>query len=296
MSSSSTLVAFLMMARLASAATDAEVLRVRDLAYLSDQYDQQKLDLYIPQTATKPLPLIIYIHGGGWKYGDKELTTSFWLHYAGQGFAIASIGYRLSDVAPFPAQIEDCKAAIRWLRAHAKEYGLDGARFGVLGHSAGGHLAALAGTSSEVRQLDRGENPMLSSRVQAVVDSAGPTDLLDFVASSGQPSLAIRLIGGPLSEHADAVRQANPITYVSRDDPPFLLIYGEKDLTVPLSQGELLYDALQNSGVASQLYIVRGAGHSAGLDTPAVICRIDEFFERYLKRSSGVTTVRRECR
>ncbi|MCX7825807.1 MAG: alpha/beta hydrolase, partial [Verrucomicrobiae bacterium] len=126
----------------------------RDLAYVENGHARQKLDLYLPEKAAAPLPLIIWVHGGGWAAGSKDQCQPLRSGYTSRGYAVASIGYRLSSDAIFPAQIEDCKAAIRWLRAHAKQYGLNPDRFGVWGSSAGGHLAALLGTTGGLKEFD----------------------------------------------------------------------------------------------------------------------------------------------
>lgn len=152
-----------------------------DLSYVNDGNAKHKLDLYVPNNTTSPVPLIIWIHGGAWRSGDKQLApNSFPLRYARNGYAVASINYRLSDEAIFPAQIYDCKAAVRWLRANASAYNLDVTRIGAWGLSAGGHLASLLGTGGDVTDLEGnvGGNLQHSSRVQAVVDWFGPTDFL----------------------------------------------------------------------------------------------------------------------
>ena len=155
----------------------------RDLAYVADGHERHKLDLFVPEKADGPLPLIIWVHGGGWQNGSKDGCPPLRGGYAGRGYAVASINYRLSQHAPFPAQIEDCKAATRWLRAHAREYNLDPNRFGVWGSSAGGHLVALLGTSGDVKAFEVGANLDQSSRVQAVCDYYGPTDFIAFVTT-----------------------------------------------------------------------------------------------------------------
>jgi acetyl esterase/lipase len=142
----------------------------RDLVYVEGGHERHKLDLYLPEKAEGPLPLLIWVHGGGWQNGSKDGCPPLRAGYIERGYAVASINYRLSGHAVFPAQIEDCKAAIRWLRAHAKEYNLDAKRFGVWGSSAGGHLVALIGTSGDVKEFDVGDHLDQSSRVQAVCD------------------------------------------------------------------------------------------------------------------------------
>ena len=174
----------------------------RDLAYVPGGHERQKLDLYLPKDGTN-LPIIINIHGGAFRAGRKEDGVP--LSYLAQGYAVASINYRLSQHAVFPAQIEDCKAAVRWLRAHAAEYRLDPTRFAAWGSSAGGHLAAMLGTTGETKEFNVGADLGQSSRVQAVVDYFGPTDFLQMDAhrlSNGMlhdppNSPESELVGGP---------------------------------------------------------------------------------------------------
>jgi len=201
---------------------------------------------------------------------------------------VASINYRLSQHAIFPAQIEDCKAAVRFLRANADKYGLDKKRFGARGASAGGHLVALLGTTGDVNEFDRGENLKFSSRVQAVCDYFGPTDFLkiaDFPSSMNHTAVdspESKLIGGAILENKEACRRANPITYVTKNDPPFLLVHGDADPLVPHNQSELLYEALQKAGVEAKIHIVKGGGHG-GFKDPAIEKMVEEFFDKHLK-------------
>lgn len=246
----------------------------RDLAYVSSGHARQKLDLYLPQAGTS-LPLIINIHGGAFKMGSKEQGVP--LAYLSQGYAVASINYRLSQHAKFPAQIEDCKAAVRWLRAHATEYRLNPNRFAAWGSSAGGHLAAMLGTTGDSKEFDVGAHLDQSSRVQAVVDYFGPTDFLQMDAHrlpngmTHDPanSPESELIGGAIQENKDRTARANPITYVTPGDPPFLICHGNKDPLVPHHQSELLEAALKKAGVPVTFYTVIGAGHG-GFKDPKV--------------------------
>ncbi len=261
----------------------------RDLEYVPGGHARQKLDLYlqIPATVKIPLrPLIVWVHGGAWLGGSKNPCPA--LRFVNQGYAVASINYRLSQHAIFPAQIEDCKAAIRWLRANAVQYYYDPNRIGVWGASAGGHLVALLGTTGDVKEFDVGPNPGVSSRVQAVCDFFGPTD---FTKMSSFPSTMkhdapdapeAKLIGGPVQENKDKVRRANPITYVTKDDPPFLIVHGDKDPLVPHNQSEILYDALKKAGVEATLYTVKGGGHG-GFQDPQVDTLVTQFFEKHLR-------------
>ncbi|WP_206293777.1 alpha/beta hydrolase [Humisphaera borealis] len=270
----------------------------RDLPYVTDGHARQKLDLYIPEKADAPLPVIIWVHGGGWAAGSKDGCPPARDNYMARGYAVASIGYRLSGDAIFPAQIEDCKAAIRWLRAHAKEHNLDANRFAVWGSSAGGHLVALLGTSGDVKGFDVGPNLDQSSRVQAVCDYYGPTDLLQMDAHALNKGRAIhnaadspesRLIGGAIQENKDKVAKANPITYVSKDDPPFLIVHGDQDPTVAHHQSELLYGALKSVGVRVRFHTIEGAGHGTGFGGPELETIVQDFFDRHLKGTQPAT-------
>lgn len=261
--------------------------KLRDVPYVTNGHERQKLDLYLPPGATNPLPLIIWIHGGAWKAGSKENCPA--LGYLLQGYAVASINYRLSQHAIFPAQIEDCKAAIRWLRAHAKEHNLNPDRFAAWGSSAGGHLVALLGTTGNVKGFDVGEHLEFSSRVQAVVDFFGPTDFTQMSKHSPPDSMnhdapdspESLLIGGAIQENKDKATKANPITYVSKDDPPFLIMHGDKDNLVPYRQSELLSDALKEAGVPATFKIIEGAGH--GFGGREVAQSVREFLAQQLK-------------
>ena len=259
----------------------------RDLAYVTDGHERQKLDLYVPETGEN-LPLIIWIHGGAWRGGDK--THYMPIEYLKAGYAGASLNYRLSQHAIFPAQIEDVKAAVRWLRANAETYRLDPNRFAAWGSSAGGHLVAMLGTAGDVKEFEVGENLEVSSRVQAVVDYFGPTDFLQMDAHRLPNGLVhdvpdspeSQLVGEPIQEHQDRVARANPVTYVSKDAPPFLIVHGDKDPLVPYQQSVLLNDALEKVGVPVTFYKVEGGGHGWFKD-PKVPELAKAFLEQHLK-------------
>lgn len=261
---------------------------VPDIAYVPNGHERQKLDLYVPAGVTNPLPVIIWIHGGAWKGGSKERCPA--LRFVSRGYAVASLNYRLSQHAIFPAQMEDCKAAVRWLRAHAQEHNLDPQRFAAWGSSAGGHVVALLGTSGGVKEFDTGENLGVSSRVQAVVDFFGPADFTQMSKFSlpnapfdhdAVDSPESQLLGGAVQQNKDRAAKASPLTYVSKDDPPFLIMHGNRDNLVPYQQSELLRDALRKAGVEVTLRIVEGAGH--GFAGPEIDRQVAEFFERHLK-------------
>ena len=259
----------------------------RDIAYVTDGHERQKLDLYIPDEG-KNLPLIIWIHGGAWLGGNKARYGP--MEYLKSGYAGASLNYRLSQHAIFPAQIEDVKAAVRWLRANAKTYRIDPNRFAAWGSSAGGHLVAMLGTTGDISEFEVGENLGVSSRVQAVVDYFGPTDFLqmdahrlpDGLVHDAPDSPESKLVGGPIQEHKNRVAKANPITYVSKDDSPFLIIHGDKDSLVPYHQSVLLNDALEAAGVPVTFYRVEGGGHGWFRD-PKVPELTRAFLEKHLK-------------
>jgi len=257
------------------------------MAYVPHGHERQKLDLYLPKDGTN-LPLIINIHGGAFRAGSKEQGVP--LSYLQQGYAVASINYRLSQHARFPAQIEDCKAAVRWLRAHAREYRLNPNRFAAWGASAGGHLAAMLGTTSDTREFDMGSDSDQSSRVQAVVDYFGPTDFLqmdahrlpDGMTHDAPDSPESQLIGGPIQQNKDKTAKANPITHVTKNAPPFLICHGDQDPLVPHHQSELLEAALRKAGVPVTFYTVKGAGHG-GFTNPKVAEMTREFLAAHLK-------------
>lgn len=270
---------------------------LRDLAYVSGGHERQKLDLFLPEKVAGPLPVIVWIHGGAWAAGSKEGCPPLRQGFVARGYAVASLNYRLSGDALFPAQIEDCKAALRWLRAHANDYSLNGERIGVWGSSAGGHLVALLGTSGDVREFDVGAQTNFSSRVQAVCDFYGPTDVTQMDAHAlpgGQKhdptnSPESRLIGGPVQENKAKAARVNPITFVTPDDPPFLIVHGDADPLVPHHQSELLFAALKKNGVTVRFHTIKGAGHGQGFGGREIEEMVIEFFDRYLKKKAAPT-------
>jgi len=262
----------------------------RDINYAAPPSRTHLLDVYWPTTAQGVLPLVVFIHGGGWEIGDK-LDSCPPLPLVDRGYVVANINYRFSREAIFPAQIQDCKGAIRWLRAHAGQYHIDVSRVGVWGSSAGGHLAALLGTSGDVKDEEGtvGGNLDQSSRVQAVCDWFGPTDMSCFFEQAGsennykaEPSKSplYHLFGGPISAHKDLVKRANPITFITMDAPPFLIMHGDKDPFVPLAQSRMLVDALKAAGVSCQFEIVHGYGHGFSDEQQKTVFA---FFDKTLK-------------
>lgn len=244
---------------------------LRNLDYVGEGNQRQMLDLYLPEAKSeKPNPLVVYIHGGGWQAGSKdEADVLTGLIRGGTPYAGASLNYRLTDQAQWPAQIHDCKAAIRWLRAHAREYNLDPEKIAVFGISAGGHLVSMLGVTGGVAELEGtlGKHLDQSSRVTCVLDFCGPSDFLTFggkgsVLDPNDPKGPLaRLIGGPLKERNEEARKASPVTYLTEDDAPFLIIHGDKDNIVPYAQATEMDAALKAAHIPSILLTGTDGGH-----------------------------------
>jgi acetyl esterase/lipase len=262
---------------------------VRDVTYKHIDGRNLQLDIYSPKSITHPLPVVLWIHGHRWSYGSKEQRPP--VNLMAQGYIVASLDYRPSGEAPFPAAIEDCKAAVRWLRANAIAYHIDPDHIGAWGHSAGGHLAALLGTSGGVVELEgAGDNSTFSSRVQAVCDMSGPSDILQFYEAVSKStdgsarrakSSIEQFLGGSVEQNRAKAIAASPITYVSKDDAAFLIIHGENDMSIPVSQSEAFSDKLKAAGVDATLEIAKGRGHGVG--GPNFASEIISFFDKHLK-------------
>lgn len=237
----------------------------KDIEFASVDGHRLKLDLYLPDES-KDAPLVVWIHGGGWRGGSKNNCPISWL--TDDGYAVASISYRLTDKAIFPAQIHDCKAAVRWLRANAADFSYRTDRIAVAGSSAGGHLAALMGTSGGVKELEGavGGNLDQSSRVDAVIDFYGATDFV--LRSKTQPhrankkgSVVYLLLGGGADRKVELAKQASAVFHVTKDDPPFLVFHGDSDKTVLPDQSERIKDVYTKAGLSIDLHVLKGAGH-----------------------------------
>jgi acetyl esterase/lipase len=266
----------------------------RGLSYGSAHKERNTLDLFVPKS-DKPLPLIVWVHGGAWSAGSKDGGNPA-MRFLEQGYAVAAINYRLSQHAVFPAQIADCKEAIRFLRAGAKKYNLNPDKFGAWGSSAGGHLVALLGTSAGAKDLLLADSPNkdVSDSVQCVIDFFGPTDLLKMGEQAGPKSKfdqdgpnspESKLVGGAIQQKKELAQKANPITYVSKASAPFLIVHGDADPLVPLGQSELLNDSLKMAGVPVELITPKGAGHGgAQFNAKDVQAKCAAFFEKHLKK------------
>ena len=266
---------------------------VRDMVYKRVNGRDLRMDIYSPKSITHPLPVVLWIFGNRWSRGSKNHLPN--LNLMSRGYIVVSIDYRLSREAPFPAAIEDCKAAVRWIRANAATYHFDPDHIGAWGHSAGGHLAALLGTSGSIAELDgSGDNLNFSSRVQAVCDMSGPSDILQFyeavsnsnegMAPTARSSIE-QFMGGSVEQNKEKAIAASATTYVSKDDPPFLIIHGENDMSIPVSQSQVLASKLQAAGVPVTLIVDENRGHGVG--GPAFANQITSFFDKYLKPGSA---------
>ena len=252
----------------------------------------QKLDIYVPdKRIANPTPAVVWIHGGGWSSGDKYPCQVGLL--AQNGFLCVSINYRLSGVAEFPAAVEDCKCAVRWLRAHAGDYGVDADHIGVWGGSAGGHLALMVALADKSAGLEgNGGWANYSSGVQAVCSFYGSSDMVKQF-TKGDKQAPSAFLGGKPGDEPEAFFRASPINYVTPDDPPLLMVHGDKDTTVPFEQSEILLAAYQNIGLNARLITVQNAGHGFTAAnnlpvTPDANARNKEvldFFTKYLVTS-----------
>ena len=274
----------------------ASVELIRDVEYGRGGGRALRMHVLRPRDqADAPRPVVVWVHGGAFRMGSRDSGIARLAPLAARGYLGVSVEYRLSGEARFPAQIADCKCAIRYLRAHAAEWSLDPDRIGAWGESAGGHLVTMLGTSGGVAELEGdGGWAEFSSRVQAVCDWFGPTDFLQMDrAGSAQnhdapDSPESELVGGPIQQNPDLVARANPITYVRPDCPPFLIVHGDRDPLVPFNQSELLEAALRRVGADFRFVRMSGAGHGGpAFQTPESLRPVSEFFDRQLGRSGG---------
>ena len=250
---------------------DVEYGRVGNLALLMDTVRPR-------ERPSAPMPAIVWVHGGAWSGGAKEGGILRLLPFAQDGYFGASVAYRLSGEATWPAQIQDCKCAVRYLRAHARELHIDPDRIGAWGASAGGHLVALLGTTAGAPELEGDAGwPEQSSRVQAVCDWYGPTDLRGLASVD-----AVADMLGSGSGLARRAAQASPLTHVTADDAPFLIMHGTEDGVVAPQQSRALYDALKAAGVPARLMMIDGAGHGFR-DPRRTFLPVKRFFDRVLK-------------
>jgi acetyl esterase/lipase len=272
----------------------------KDVTYCTVGGVDLKMDIYYPRgvapgtpqragATARPAPVVMHVHGGGWTEGEKSAADVAPMLSAlvSGGYLVASVDYRLAPQYRFPAQIEDVKCAVRFLKANAATYNLDPNRFGVIGESAGGHLVSLLGLTDERAGWDVGQYLDQSSRVQAVVDLFGPADLTAPEYTRARSGAFTAVFGGA----PDALAKASPVTYIAPNAPPFLIIQGDQDRLVPASQSQELADRLKAAGDAAQLVIVKNAGHglvptgNAQIDPPLqdIARTVGDFFAQALK-------------
>ncbi len=252
--------------------------------------DQElKLDLYQPSGDAGPVGVLIWVHGGAWRAGDRSSVDLKGM--TDHGWAVASVDYRLSTVAPFPAQVHDIKAAIRYLRAHAAELGLPAAPFVIAGSSAGGHLAALVGVSNGSPELEGKVGTALStdSSIQAIVDLYGASNLTTILPQSTPHGLNVRrpalelLLGGQPEDVPEIARLASPVFQVDAQDPPLYLSHGDQDPQMPINQAHELQGAYEALGLPVSFTVMHGSAHGGPAFTaPAELARIDTFLRTHL--------------
>jgi acetyl esterase/lipase len=261
---------------------------IADVPFAVEKASPLLLDLYLPQPA-KPVGLIIWVHGGAWRAGSRADVDLVGM--TARGWAVASVDYRLSTVARFPAQVHDIKAAIRYLRAHAAEYAYPASRFVIAGSSAGAHLAALVGVSNGQAELEGavGDDRQVSSDVQAIVSLYGASNLTSILAQSTPHGLSVRgpaldlLLGGAPEMVPELARLASPVFHVDASDPPLLLLHGDQDNQMPINQSHELEGAYEKLGLPVRLVVVHGSGHGGPAFTDAAhLALIDEFLRKQL--------------
>jgi acetyl esterase/lipase len=262
----------------------------KNLSYCGSNEEYWMLDLYIPGKRIKsPAPAIVVIHGGGWHEADKsaELEVILSTFLATCGFICASLNYRLSQVKPYPAALEDVKCAVRWLRAKANEYNIDSGSIGAIGHSAGGHLASLL--ALDTRKLSGDEERSWGSypsTVQAVAALSGLFNLvngIEFEKAKGAHFIH-NFLAGPEEKLHERAREASPLTYVQKGAPPFLLIHGSADVHVPPESSQEFLNALKQAGDNDVTFItVENAGHDVyNTNRDEQLQGINAFFTRAL--------------
>jgi acetyl esterase/lipase len=262
-----------------------------NIPYANDTLKKHQLDIYLPPVKKLSYPLIVWIHGGAWMSNDKHADMDYMANtiklFMDKGYALASIDYRHSTTAPFPAQIQDCNQAIEFLYENAAQYSIDDSKIALIGFSAGGHLASLLALSNNnhIKAFyPRGSTPKF--KISLVLDFYGPSDLLTLKGNDNKdPKNPITLLlGAVATERPDLAKRASPIYYVDKGDPPFLIVQGEKDQSVNPEQSVSLSDKLKKAGVKNELIIVPGAPHFGVMfDTESIRISIRDFLDEFMK-------------
>jgi acetyl esterase/lipase len=266
----------------------SNITKISDVLYAQVDGHELKLDIYMP-ASVKDAPLLVYIHGGAWRRGSKdELPTEAFIE---NGFAVASVEFRMSSVAMFPAQIHDIKAALRYLRGNASEYGFDASKIGIYGTSSGGHLVSMVAVSNGDAMMEGSLGNYLneSSDVQAVVSYYGASNLTSILDQSTPHGLRVRgpaldlLIGGQPEDQKELALLASPVFHVDASSAPMLMLHGDQDPQMPINQSHELHHAYQRHGVEVQFEVVHGAAHGGPLFVTDINNAIvKEFFDRHL--------------
>lgn len=264
----------------------------QNIAYANDTLQKHLLDVYLPPNTTKKLPLVVWIHGGAWMLNDKYADMSYMKNtvhsFIDSGYALASINYRYSTDSIFPAQIRDCNAAIEFLYEHADEYHIDKNKIALIGFSAGGHLASLLALSNN-NNIKAFQTKPVHFKIKTCLDFYGPSD---FIMLASNPDTGINNIHNPVSillgalavDRPDVAKLASPVTYIDKNDPPFLIVQGEKDESVPNTQSKILHAWLTLSDVPNDIIIVHGAPHYGEMfDADYIRAKMFGYLHRYVK-------------
>ncbi len=268
----------------------------KEIVYGTGAGEELTLNLARPDKANGPLPCIVVIHGGAWRAGNKAGHDRQTWDFAQRGYVSATVGYRFCPKYVFPAQVEDVKCAVRFLRANADKFGIDPKRIGAVGFSAGAHLSMMLGVMGKDDGMEgNGGNPDQPSQVQAVVSYFGPTDLLASDIPDRSMPLLKDFVGGTQTEKPEGHKRASPITYVSTGDAPTLIFQGTKDPLVPHTQAYKMIDALTAAGVPGRAEFLVGAGHGwAGKDLERTVAETNAFFDEHLKAKPSVAAVKKD--
>ncbi len=266
-----------------------DVEEYKDIIYKTVDSTNLKLDIYHAKNISESAPLLLFIHGGAWKKGDKHDYLRYLIDFARKGYVTATVQYRFSNKVKFPAQLQDVKAAIRWLKKNADNYYINSKKVAVIGGSAGGHLAMMAGYTSGISEFNEETESPYSSEVQAVVNLYGPADLTTEYAR--EQSSVTNLIGKKYNEAPELFQKASPTNYITADDPPTLIFQGTIDELVPFSQSDNLTKQLENAGAQVEYHKLEGWPHTMDLSVEVnEYCQfyMDRFFKKHLFLKSKI--------
>jgi acetyl esterase/lipase len=268
------------------AADKVEVEYKPDITYATVDGEELQLDLASPKGLDHAVPAVVVIHGGGWSAGKRQDMAPIAKQIAAHGYVAPTISYRLAPKHPFPAQVEDVKAAVRYLRAHAKELNIEPDHIGAMGVSAGGHLSMMLGVMDSQDGLEgEGGNSDQPSKVQAVVNYVGPVNLVMDKYTDTQAQILAAFLEGPPKEKVEACRRASPITYINKGDAPMLSFYGTDDPLIPNDQAFQVATALDDADVPGRVEILLGASHGwVGPELDRTMAATLSFFDQYLKK------------